>query len=195
MWIEKLYCDMQVGWEGGNIENVRDRFDADAWNRFNQQLINKNDKKETGHTRGITFKAVKPIGVTCSGNVDTLYVKLIVELNLWQTREDRIVSNDPSTLTYMTYEWALTRAAGIKSKSNAYVSMQCPNCGKEVDLNAFAVCPFCGTQLSRSGVTWVLANISAINQETISYSEQRSETPAETAARIVAEAEEKGIHL
>ena len=43
----------------------------------------------------------------------------------------------------------------------------CVNCGAEIDLEAFAECPFCHTPVMKVSPDWVISEIDALSQQTL----------------------------
>ena len=169
-WCKKLFTEMQESWEQGDITPVQYGFLPDTWNRFNTQLQMKNGRGETTHVRDISFFRVEITDYTHNTTSENLTVSIVADYNVWVTNKDgRNIQGTPRTRHRMTYRWTLKRPYGSASPDAKQADpMRCPNCGAELDLSAFAECPFCKAQISRKEHEWLLADITALSQRTIS---------------------------
>ena len=67
----------------------------------------------------------------------------------------------------MVYEWDLVRTTGTKTeKDKPMQTVNCPNCGAPVEINASAKCPYCGSVITLEENGFALNAIRAISQET-----------------------------
>ena len=169
-YIKTLFAEMQTGWESGDISNVQYGFLPDTWQRFATQLKMKNQRGETTHVRDIVFRELRVIGFRAleNENRDKLQVRFKVEYNVWVTNGDgKNIQGNPDTRHLMTYLWAMERPHSVLTQRNAADASHCPNCGAELDVSAFAECPFCHTQLRQNTANWVIRDIQAESQVTI----------------------------
>ena len=169
-YIKTLFTEMQTGWEAGDISNVQYGFVPDTWQRFATQLEMKNRRGETTHVRDISFREVCVVGFTTvpRENRDKMHVRIQVEYNVWVTNKGgKYIQGSPKTRHLMTYLWALERPHDVLTQQNTDDTSHCPNCGAELDVNAFAECPFCHTQLRQKTSNWVIRDIQAESQVTI----------------------------
>ena len=166
--VKTLFTKMQETWEAGDIHGVQYGFKTDTWNRFNTQLQMKNARGEVTHVRDIDFQSVRITNYT-GIRIDRLTVRILVDYNVWVTnKEGKCIQGRETTRHRMEYEWALERPAGTQtSESGTNDRNHCPHCGVELDLSAFAECPFCKTQISRNWSGWLLADIRALSQKTL----------------------------
>ena len=167
-WCKRLFVRMQEAWEKGDITPVQYGFLPDTWNRFNTQLQMKNQRGETTHVRDIHFSRVAVQDYERTKAVEKLSVEILVEYNVWVTnRLGENIQGTPNTRHRMNYVWTLQRPYGSVSGKKAMDETHCPNCGAELDIAAFAECPFCKAQIGRKSEDWLLADITAISQKTI----------------------------
>ena len=169
-YIKKLFREMQDGWEAGDITNVQYGFLPDTWQRFSTQLMMKNRRGETTHVRDIVFGSIKVTGFRPLPNEgrDKLQVTFQVTYNVWTTNKDgNNIQGSPETRHLMTYLWTMERPHSAETQKVSADTSHCPNCGAELDVAAFAECPFCHTQLRTEAVNWVIRDIRAEAQRTI----------------------------
>ena len=162
-FIERLFRDMQAGWEAGSIANVRDRFVTDTWHRFDSQLSAKNARGETAHVRDIRLEDIRIRGWKKTQWGPAVVAEFDAYSNIWTTdREGRIISGSETRRLCQHFAWTLVWS-GTAGKGE----ISCPNCGHTVDASSFAACPFCGSELNVKGGGWQLAHIDAISQKTL----------------------------
>ena len=167
--VKKLFVEMQEAWEAGDIHSVQYGFNAVAWNRFNMQLQMKNARGEVTHVRDISFVTVEIIRYVKKYGKQILIVRILVDYNVWVTNaEGKCIQGTESTRHRMDYIWTLERPEDAKTEeNNPSDRSHCPHCGAEVDLTAFAECPFCKAQIERKWSGWLLADIRALSQRTL----------------------------
>ncbi len=162
-FVGSLYRDMQTGWEKGNIDLVRDRFTQDTWHRFNSQLAAKTARGETAHVRDIRLKDIRLLGWRAAPREDQAILSFAADNLVWTTGPTgKVLSGSPSRRLQQGFQWTL-----VWYENGGNASLSCPNCGNTVDASSFAVCPFCGTELSGPGGGWKLTQIEAIYQTTV----------------------------
>ena len=167
-YVQDLFTRMQECWEKGDITPLQDSFAHDLWTRYDIQLQQKNKIGEVTHVRDISFVNLLLYDYrTLYGN-EYLDVEIIVDYNVWRTnKEGRNIMGSPSTRHRMTYVWTLTRPAGTKTGQPNRDMNHCPNCGAELDLNAFAECPYCHSMIEKPARKWVLSRIQGVSQKTL----------------------------
>ena len=167
--VKSLYEQMQACWEAGNIEPLRKDFMPDTWTRFNTQLQNKKLTGETAHVRDIAFDQVSLARYETDSEHQVLKIRIEVTHNIWTTnREGKNLQGTEKTRKRFEYLWTMVRPLGAVTGGNqATDTAHCPNCGAEIDLEAFAECPFCHTPVMKISPDWVISEIDALSQRTI----------------------------
>ena len=167
--VQALYEKMQTCWEDGNIEPLRKDFMPDAWTRFDTQLQNKKLAGETSHVRDIVFNQVEIQNYAKDSEHQVLRVKLDVTHNVWTTdSKGKCIQGTEKTRKRFKYMWTMVRPLGARSDGSAVQdTTHCPNCGAEIDMEAFAECPFCHTPFMQVAPDWVISEIDALSQTTI----------------------------
>ena len=167
--VKDLFEKMQDCWEAGNIDPLRKDFMPDTWTRFNTQLQNKTAAGETTHVSDIEFDQVTPLSYATDSEHQILKIQLDVTHNVWTTnRKGDCTEGTEKTRKRFEFIWTLMRPLDAKT-GGVPVSdtTHCPNCGAEIDLEAFAECPFCHTPVMKISPDWVISEIDAISQQTI----------------------------
>ena len=167
--VKKLFTEMQEAWEAGNIDRVQYGFTADTWNRFNTQLQMKNERGETTHVRNINFASVNITGFDTTADKERLTVRILVAYNVWVTNhKGKCIQGSQSTRHQMDYRWIMERPAGSQTGESGMIDRKhCPHCGAELDVTAFAECPFCKAQIGNKWTGWLLSDIQALAQTTL----------------------------
>ena len=164
-----LFVRMQDCWEAGNIDPLRKDFMPDTWTRFNTQLQNKTAAGETTHVSDIVFNRVTPLSYATDSEHQILKIQLDVTHNVWMTnRKGECTEGTEKTRKRFVFIWTMMRPLNAKTGGMAASdTTHCPNCGAEIDLEAFAECPFCHTPVMKISPDWVISEIDAISQQTI----------------------------
>ncbi len=167
--VKALFEKMQACWEDGNIEPLRKDFMPDTWTRFNTQLQNKKAAGETSHVRNILFEQVLLQGYSTDSEHQVLKIKIDVTHNIWTTnRKGKCIQGTDKTRKRFEFIWTMMRPLGSRTGGTAAAdTMHCPNCGAEIDLEAFAECPFCHTPIMKVSPDWVISEIDALSQRTL----------------------------
>ena len=167
--VKALFEKMQSCWEDGNIEPLRKDFMPDTWTRFNTQLQNKKMTGETSHVRDIQFEEVALKSYAADSEHQKLRIRIAAAYNVWTTnREGACIQGSEKTRKRFEFVWTMVRPLGAQTGgTGGSDTTHCPNCGAEVDLEAFAECPFCHTPIMKVSPDWVISEIDAVSQETI----------------------------
>ena len=80
----------------------------------------------------------------------------------------KLISGSRDKEKFMVYEWDLVRPTGQKTEQGGgnMQTVNCPNCGAPVEINASAKCPYCGSVITLEEHGFALNAIRAISQET-----------------------------
>ena len=165
--LSNLYVQMQNGWQDKDIEPLRPYF-TDAY--FNQMLAQLEQLKKSGVTNRverIAVLGVKPLGYKQTNGEDHIIVELRTRINDYTVRDSdgTVVSGNPNTPLFMTYEWDLCRASGQKTEETGGMRVViCPNCGASVDINASAQCPYCDSVITITANDWAICRITGISR-------------------------------
>ena len=167
--VKNLFEKMQSCWEEGNIEPLRKDFMPDTWTRFNTQLQNKRAAGETSHVRNILFDQVVLQSFATDSEHQVLKIKIDVTHNIWTTnRRGKCIQGTDKTRKRFEFIWTMMRPLGSQTGGAGMTdAMHCPNCGAEIDLEAFAECPFCHTPIMKISQDWVISEIDALSQRTL----------------------------
>ena len=166
--VRELFEKMQEGWEQGNIDSLRKDFMPDTWTRFNTQLQNKTAAGDTAHVRNIVFDDVFLMNYTTDAEHQKLKIGITVTHNIWETnREGKSILGTEKTRKRFEFVWTMTRPLGSRTGTAFLDATHCPNCGAEIDPEAFAECPFCHTPIMKISPDWVISEIDALSQKTI----------------------------
>lgn len=167
--VKALFERMQTCWEEGNIEPLQKDFMPDSWTRFNTQLQNKKAAGETAHVRSIQFDQVSLQSYSSDSEHQILKIKIDVTHNIWTTnRRGKCIQGTEKTRKRFEFIWTMMRPLGARTgREIATDTMHCPNCGAEIDLEAFAECPFCHTPVMKVSPEWVISEIDALSQRTL----------------------------
>ena len=167
--VRDLFEKMQLAWEAGNIDSLRKDFMPDTWTRFNTQLQNKIAVGETAHVRDIVFDQVSLLSYSTDAEHQILNVKIDVTHNIWTTNQQgKCIQGTEKTRKKYEYVWTMLRPLGsVTGGAVSGDTAHCPNCGADIDLEAFAECPFCHTPVMKVSPDWVISEIDALSQQTL----------------------------
>lgn len=107
--MEKLFIDMQEGWEKGDISQVRDGFEWQTWNKFDIMLKEKKAKGETTHVSDITIYNLEIDDAYILDGEEFLFLKIVAEYNVWISRHGLVCQGTPDTRHRMTFRWTMIR--------------------------------------------------------------------------------------
>ena len=141
---------------------LRDDFTPDAYSQYARQLKQKNARGEHAHCVVHSADAAAK-GWNENDHEWMVAVEITAVISAWnEDSSGNVISGSKMRDKEMRYAWVLRRP-----KTETERIQHCPNCGQEVEMNAGAVCPSCGTQLAASGSGWQLSSIQAISQKTL----------------------------
>ena len=163
-----LYVQMQNCWTAKDLAPLEPYFTDAFLSQMNRQLDNMRRAGRTNYVEDICVLGVDLIGFNQQGGSDHMFARVtarIIDYTLDDASGD-LVSGDRSRQKHMTYEWNLIRATGQTTASNSGAeTVNCPNCGAPLAVNASARCPYCGSILQRGASDWALCGIRGLRQQ------------------------------
>ena len=167
--LSNLYVQMQDCWQKKDISPIRPYCTDAFFTQMDNQLQRKKQKGQTNYVERIAVLSVNFRGWCQEGGNDVLVARLntrIVDYTL-DDATGNLVSGDKNKEKFMVYEWDLVRPTGTKTEKDAPMqTVNCPNCGAPVEINASAKCPYCGSVITLEEHGFALNAIRAISQET-----------------------------
>ena len=167
--ISNLYVQMQNAWTGKDITAIRPHCTDRFYTQMERQLEQKCQQHETNYIERIAVLGVTLDGFTQTGGNDVIYATVHTRIIDYTLNDDtgKLVSGSRTEEKFMTYEWELVRQSGVTTQAGAgQKTVNCPNCGAPVELNASAKCPYCGSIITAESQTFVLNGIRGISQKT-----------------------------
>ncbi len=163
-----LYVQMQHAWTDKNIEPVRPYFSDMLFAQMDRQLQQKNQLHQTNYVQRIAVLEAKPETWYQEGGLDHIVATLktrIVDFTLDDETQE-LISGSKTKEKFMTYQWTLSRKSGVETtKQEGMQTINCPNCGAPLSINASAKCPYCGSTITLEQEDWVIEKIQAISQQ------------------------------
>ena len=167
--LSNLYVQMQDGWQKKDISSIRPYCTDAFFTQMDNQLQRKKQQGQTNYIERIAVLSVDFRGWCQEGGNDVLVARLntrIVDYTL-DDKTGALVSGSRDKEKFMTYEWDLVRPTGMKTEKDAPMqTVNCPNCGAPVEINASAKCPYCGSVITLEKHGFALNAIRGIAQET-----------------------------
>ena len=167
--LSNLYVQMQDGWQKKDISAIRPYCTDAFYTQMDNQLQRKKQQGQTNYIERIAVLGVSFRGWCQEGGNDVLVARLntrIVDYTL-DDATGKLVSGSKDKEKFMVYEWDLVRPTGTKTeKGETMQTVNCPNCGAPVEINASAKCPYCGSVITLEEHGFALYAIRAISQET-----------------------------
>ena len=167
--LSNLYVQMQDCWQKKDISPIRPYCTDAFFTQMDNQIQRKNQQGQTNYIERIAVLSVELRGWCQEGGNDVLVARLntrIVDYTL-DDKTGNLVSGSKNKEKFMVYEWDLVRTTGTKTeKDKPMQTVNCPNCGAPVEINASAKCPYCGSVITLEEHGFALNAIRAISQET-----------------------------
>ena len=167
--LSNLYVQMQDCWQKKDISPIRPYCTDAFFTQMDNQLQRKKQQGQTNYIERIAVLSVNFRGWCQEGGNDVLVARLntrIVDYTL-DDKTGNLVSGSKDKEKFMVYEWDLVRTTGAKTeKDKPMQTVNCPNCGAPVEINASAKCPYCGSVITLEEHGFALNAIRAISQET-----------------------------
>ena len=167
--LSNLYVQMQDCWQKKDISPIRPYCTDAFFTQMDNQLQRKKQQGQTNYIERIAVLSVNLRGWCQEGGNDVLVARLntrIVDYTL-NDKTGELVSGSKTKEKFMVYEWDLVRTTGTKTeKAGSMQTVNCPNCGAPVEINASAKCPYCGSVITLEEHGFALNAIRAISQET-----------------------------
>ena len=167
--LSNLYVQMQDCWQKKDITPIRPYCTDAFYTQMDNQLQRKKQQGQTNYIERIAVLSADLRGWCQEGGNDVLVARLntrIVDYTL-DDKTGQLVSGSRTKEKFMVYEWDLVRTTGLKTeKDQPMQTVNCPNCGAPVEINASAKCPYCGSVITLEEHGFALNAIRAISQET-----------------------------
>ena len=163
-WALPLFIRMDKAWEAGDIECLLGDFTLPCWTLFNDQLQLKNMMKQRSHATEPSYFDLGIQRWEATERKEILHVWVKASRCIWteDLNTGKVIAGSPQKPVHIFYDWTLVRTRGHRAAETD--GRHCPNCGAEVDAATFARCPFCGSELARTGSAWQISAISALFQ-------------------------------
>ena len=167
--LSNLYVQMQDCWQKKDISPIRPYCTDAFFTQMDNQIQRKKQQGQTNYIERIAVLSVELRGWCQEGGNDVLVARLntrIVDYTL-DDKTGNLVSGSKDKEKFMVYEWDLVRTTGTKTeKDKPMQTVNCPNCGAPVEINASAKCPYCGSVITLEEHGFALNAIRAISQQT-----------------------------
>ncbi len=167
--LSNWYVQMQQCWQAKDITPIRPYCTDPFYTQMENQLRRKIQAHQTNYVERIAVLGVELRGFCQESGNDVIVARLntrIVDYTL-DDETGKLVSGDRKKEKFMTYEWDLVRPSGQKSGAAKDIqTVNCPNCGAPVEINASAKCPYCGSVITLEEHGFALNAIRAVAQET-----------------------------
>lgn len=168
--LSNLYVQMQNCWTDRDLTPLEPYFSAPMFAQFSRQANAMKTAGKTNYVEKIAVLDVTVRGYKKVGEEDHIIAELrtrIVDYTMDDSTR-QVISGSQTAEKFMTYEWDLSRAAGVTTASAANREVGvCPHCGAPLDINASAKCPYCGTVITEKEHDWVICGIKGISQQTV----------------------------
>jgi hypothetical protein len=168
--LSNLYVQMQNAWQAKDIEPVRPYLTDAFYAQMERQLSAYITGKKTNRVERIAVLGVILRGYFTRDGSDHMVAELRTRITDYVVDDTtgKVISGDPSKEKFMTYEWTLSRPSGIITEKEPEMrTINCPNCGAAVSINASAKCPYCGSVITLTSHDWALYSIKGIAQRTV----------------------------
>ena len=167
--LSNLYVQMQDCWQKKDISPIRPHCTDAFFTQMDNQLQRKKQQGQTNYIERIAVLSTELRGFCQENGNDVIVARLktrIVDYTL-DDKTGKLVSGSRAKEKFMVYEWDLVRPTGTKTEEGGNMqTVNCPNCGAPVEINASAKCPYCGSVITLEEHGFALNAIRAISQET-----------------------------
>ena len=167
--LSNLYVQMQNDWTAGDISPLRPYFSDALFAQMERQLAQKKELHQTNYVERIAVLSASPQTWYQENGMDHIVAILQTRIIDYTLNDDtgELVSGSRTAEKFMTYEWDLARKSGTVTEKNPKMqTVNCPNCGAPVEINATAKCPYCGSIITILQNDWALTSIRGISQKT-----------------------------
>ena len=167
--VSNMYVQLQEAWEAKKWEPIRIMMTDALYNQFKRQLDEYIRNNHTNHVDRIAVLSAEIIGYRQDEVNDIIKVLLKTRIvdYVENDADGSLVSGDRSREKFMTYEWTLIRAKGVKTAHDPGVSqVNCPSCGAPMSVNQSGKCEYCGSVLTSGQYDWIISAIRGISQVT-----------------------------
>jgi hypothetical protein len=167
--ISNLYVRMQNAWTAKDFEPMRPYMTDALYTQFDRQLDEYRKNRRTNRVDNIAVLDVSLSGFSQDGKNDRIAARVRTRINDYVTDDESgdIVSGSATASKFMEYEWTLIRRTGVTTAKGKNVeTVNCPNCGAPLNINATAKCEYCGSVVTVGEYNWVITQIKGISQET-----------------------------
>ncbi|MBQ2661189.1 MAG: TIM44-like domain-containing protein [Clostridia bacterium] len=167
--ISNLYVQLQNGWQAKDLSSLQNTMTDAFYNQMDRQLQAYKLANQTNKIERIAVLGVQLMGyneddtnTTVVAKLDTRIVDYVVDDNT-----GAVIRGSQTAEKFMTYEWTLVRAKGVKTGTQADGStVRCPSCGAPMNINYSAKCEFCGSVVKSNDYDWALSGMKGLSQRT-----------------------------
>lgn len=167
--LSNLYVQMQECWQKKDISPIRPHCTDVFFTQMENQIARKKQQGQTNYIERIAVLSTELRGFCQENGNDVIVARLktrIVDYTL-DDKTGKLISGSRDKEKFMVYEWDLVRPTGQKTEEGGNMqTVNCPNCGAPVEINASAKCPYCGSVITLEEHGFALNAIRAISQET-----------------------------
>ncbi len=167
--VSNMYVQLQDAWEAKKWEPIRIMMTDALYNQFKRQLDEYIRNNQTNHVDRIAVLSSQIIGYRQDEANDIIKVLLKTRIvdYVVNDADGSLVSGDRSREKFMTYEWTLIRAKGVKTAHDQGVNqVNCPSCGAPMSINQSGQCEYCGNVLTSGQYDWIISAIRGVSQVT-----------------------------
>ncbi len=165
--LSNVYIQMQQCWQNKNLEPLRPYLSDAYYAQAQRQLKGLIDNGKTNHIDHPTVLSANCRGFFQQDGMDhiiTLLRSRIIDYVV-DDKTGNLISGSKTRELFMVYEMELVRKTGLKTVSASdTTTVNCPNCGAPLNINATAQCPYCGSIVTVEDHGWVITKIKGISQ-------------------------------
>ena len=163
--LSNLYVQMQDCWQKKDISPIRPYCTDAFFTQMDNQIQRKKQQGQTNYIERIAVLSVELRGWCQEGGNDVLVARLNTRI-VDYTLDDKTGNLVPAARTRRS-SWStsgiLSARTGTKTeKDKPMQTVNCPNCGAPVEINASAKCPYCGSVITLEEHGFALSAIRAI---------------------------------